>query len=191
MKFDEFLSAYLGRQPGEIIDAQNGEVIGRHHGIWYHTVGQRKGIGKVLDPKVTSRGPWYVVAKDPSRRKIIASNKYDEDVFEQTRSEFYVEDIKWISGITPSRLSSRKEMRLSMKIRHGPSIVNGTLRVDSRSTGCITLEEKDGGLAPGQFVAFYDDLECLGSGVISERHWMKFKLEATTSNTGIGDTAKQ
>mmetsp|Transcript_8196 Transcript_8196/g.12337 ORF Transcript_8196/g.12337 Transcript_8196/m.12337 type:complete len:820 (+) Transcript_8196:102-2561(+) len=184
VKFDEFLSAYLGKEPGEIIDASNGEVIGRHNGIWYHTVGQRKGIGKVLDPKATSKGPWYVVAKDPSTRRIIASNKYDENIFEETRSEFYVEGIKWISGIIPLQLRLKKEMRLSMKIRHGPTIVAGNLRIDSSTTGSVTLEEKDGGLAPGQFVAFYDDLECLGSSVISEKHWMKFKSDTTSPNTG-------
>ena len=51
VKFDEFLAAYLGERPGNIIDARTGEVLGRHHGVWYHTVGQRKGIGKVLNPK--------------------------------------------------------------------------------------------------------------------------------------------
>ena len=176
VKFDEFLSAYLGKEPGDIIDAQNGEVIGRHNGIWYHTVGQRKGIGKVLDPKATSKGPWYVVAKDPANRRIIASNRYDEEVFDETRSEFYVEDIKWISGLEPVALKSESnDMALTMKIRHGPTIVSGVLHLDSMSTGTINLEERDGGLAPGQFVVFYEDLECLGAGVISERHWTKFQ----------------
>jgi tRNA U34 2-thiouridine synthase MnmA/TrmU len=179
VKFDEFLSAYLGKEPGDIIDADTAEIIGRHNGIWFHTVGQRKGIGKVLDPKATSRGPWYVVAKDPSNRKIIASNKYDEEVFEETRSEFYVEDIKWISGFEPRQLKTddSNTMKLTMKIRHGPTIVHGVLHFDTTDTGTIILEEKDGGLAPGQFVAFYDDIECLGSGVISEKHWMKFQTD--------------
>jgi tRNA-specific 2-thiouridylase len=58
VKFDEFLAAYLGESPGDIIDARTGGKIGRHNGVWYHTVGQRKGIGKVLDPKATAKGPW-------------------------------------------------------------------------------------------------------------------------------------
>ena len=178
MKFDEFLSAYLGQEPGDIIDADTGEIIGRHKGIWYHTVGQRKGIGKVLNPKATSKGPWYVVAKDPNNRKIIASNKYDEEIFQETRSEFCVEDIKWISGYEPVHMkSSDNEMKFTMKIRHGPTIVSGALRLDSADTGTVKLEEKDGGLAPGQFVVFYDDVECLGSGVISEKHWLKFQTQ--------------
>ena len=179
VKFDEFLSAYLGQEPGDIIDADSGETIGRHNGIWYHTVGQRKGIGKVLNPKATSKGPWYVVAKDPNNRKIIASNKYDEDIFQETRSEFCVEDIKWISGCEPLHMkSSDNEMSFTMKIRHGPTIVSGVLCLDSVDTGTVKLEGKDGGLAPGQFVVFYDDVECLGSGVISEKHWLKFQTQS-------------
>ncbi len=178
VKFDEFLAAYLGKNEGDIVDAHTGEIIGRHNGIWYHTVGQRKGIGKVLNPKATSRGPWYVVAKDPENRKIIASNKYDEEVFHETRSEFYVEDIRWIPGSAPTQLTAiGDKMKIMMKIRHGPTIVIGTIQLDTMSSGLIHLEKKDGGLAPGQFVAFYDEMECLGSSVISEKHWLKFKSD--------------
>ena len=42
VKFDEFLGAYLGERPGNIVDAHNGNVIGRHRGLWFHTVGQVK-----------------------------------------------------------------------------------------------------------------------------------------------------
>jgi tRNA U34 2-thiouridine synthase MnmA/TrmU len=61
-----------------------------------------------------------------------------------------------------------------MKIRHGPTIVNGMISSDDGENGKIVLDKKDGGLAPGQFVAFYRDDECLGSAVISEKHWLKF-----------------
>ena len=174
VKFDEFLAEYLGTEPGDIIDADTKEIIGRHRGIWYHTVGQRKGIGKVLHPLATSRGPWYVVAKDTSKRLIIASNRYDEEKFESTRKEFSVEDIQWITNTPPVDLHSG--VRLTMKIRHGPTIVDGVLSVDAYNdlVGRITLDKKDGGLAPGQFVVFYSGTECLGSAVISEKHWLKF-----------------
>ena len=39
VKFDEFLEAYLGHEPGDIVDAHTGDIIGRHNGLWFHTVG--------------------------------------------------------------------------------------------------------------------------------------------------------
>ena len=76
VKFEDFLRVYLGDEPGPIVDAATGENLGTHRGLWFHTVGQRKGIGKVLNPLATSRGPWYVVAKDPERKIVYCSNRY-------------------------------------------------------------------------------------------------------------------
>ena len=194
IKFADFLAAYLGERTGRIVDAATGETIGEHRGLWYHTVGQRKGIGPVLFPKATARGPWYVVAKDPQNDIVFCSNEYDESIFTAARSQFTVENIHWIAGEPPKHLideTNRGLIRLSMKIRHGPKIVEGTLQLlcdahvavdrngegSTCSRGNVCLDHKDGGLAPGQFVAFYSGEECLGGGVISERHWANFLLE--------------
>ena len=138
--------------------------------------------------------------KDPSRNIVYASNKYDEDVFRQARSEFHVENLHWISGKEPTHLldeANEGKYRFILKIRHGPRLAAGTLEVltaaendtnqntNRRHEGIIKLDEKDGGLAPGQYVVFYtEDLECLGSGIISERHWAKFLLGRQPSNEG-------
>jgi len=219
VKFEEFLGAYLGENPGQILDASSTDVIlGEHKGLWFHTIGQRKGIGKLLIPKVSAFGPWYIVAKDIKRNALLASNQYDEEVFARARSEFYVDDLTWISGTPPKRLlqenetkssaTNLTEARFNMKIRHGPKIVQGSLQLVSNedtkgeyqegscksfSSGKITLDNKDGGLAPGQFVVFYgidkegddDEMECLGAGVISERHWASFLLEAKAAETVV------
>ena len=183
LKFSDFLHANLGEKPGEIIDAVSGLAIGQHKGVWYHTVGQRKGIGKSLFPLATSQGPWYVVAKDPSQNIVYASNQYDEQVFEQARSQVHVEEIHWIAGAPPTRTSEEEGgmLQLQMKIRHGPRLVEGTLELvpDDPNQGIVRLEKKDGGLAPGQFIVFYkEDGECLGGGIISERHWATFLIQA-------------
>jgi len=194
IKFDDFLRERLGTRPGDIVDAATREVLGRHEGLWFHTVGQRKGIGKVLLPTATCRGPWYVVAKDVGRNVLLLSNRYDEEAFSKARREFYVEDIRWIrpqQGIANSNklgedpLSSSSDATTTattywMKIRHGPRLVRGSLELFvGGDEGKVVLEEKDGGLAPGQFVVYYsDDGECLGAGVISERHWATFLAEA-------------
>jgi len=201
VKFRDFMQIQLGEKVGDLVDAVTGENIGQHHGVWYHTVGQRKGIGPYLKPKATSQGPWYVVAKDPSKNIVYASNKYDEDVFVQARSEFHVESLHWISGKEPTHLlDTNGSYRFILKIRHGPRLAAGTLEMqideeeddaeteiettNKRNGGIIKLDEKDGGLAPGQYVVFYtNDAECLGSGIISERHWAKFLMDTQSRVT--------
>lgn len=188
VKFDDFLGAYLGSRPGPILDAANGDWLGQHQGVWYHTVGQRKGIGKVLDPLATSRGPWYVVAKDPSKDVVYCSNQYDQEMFDAPRSEVTVENLHWIANVPPVATlledDDRYGIRLDMKIRHGPRLVNGlvTWALDDPTVADIRLDHKDGGLAPGQFVVLYSDDVCLGGGVISEKHWTKF-LTATKEDS--------
>mmetsp|Transcript_11672 Transcript_11672/g.23406 ORF Transcript_11672/g.23406 Transcript_11672/m.23406 type:complete len:550 (-) Transcript_11672:1164-2813(-) len=195
VKFDEFLASYLGNRPGDVVDAMTGDIIGRHNGLWYHTVGQRKGIGKVMFPLATAHGPWYVVAKDQGRDIVYVSNRYDEDDFARARSEFELEDIRWISGTPPLDVKGTEtdaewsEVRFDLKIRHGPKIVKGTLVLSGDgSTGNVHLDNKDGGLAPGQYVVFYQigTLECLGAGVISEKHWAKF-LQTQQNETSTGE----
>jgi tRNA-specific 2-thiouridylase len=180
IKFRDFLEMHLGTRDGQIIDAFSGETIGEHNGVWYHTVGQRKGIGNSLFPLATARGPWYVVAKDPAHNIVFASNQYDEDVFTLARSEFHVENLHWIAGSAPKGSSVDGSHRLWLKIRHGPRLVQGRLKISktNEEDGVITLDNKDGGLAPGQYAVFYtEDAECLGGGIISEKHWAKFLLD--------------
>ncbi|KAL3938365.1 MAG: hypothetical protein SGBAC_006715 [Bacillariaceae sp.] len=201
VKFSDFLNIHLGENEGDIIDAFSGEAIGRHKGLWYHTVGQRKGIGKSLFPLATARGPWYVVAKVPKKNLVYASNQYDEDVFAQARSEFHVENIHWIAGEPPSSSCSSssssskndgdgRTFQFDMKIRHGPRLVVGDLELLEDNDGIIKLGQKDGGLAPGQYVVFYDsdDTNCLGGGIISERHWAKFLLDAKQRSATMNET---
>ncbi len=186
VKFRDFMQIHLGEKVGDLVDAVTGEIIGQHHGVWYHTVGQRKGIGPYLHPKATAFGPWYVVAKDPSKNVVYASNKYDQDVFDQARSEFHVENLHWISGKEPTELLNEEgKYRFIFKIRHGPKLASGTVEVlADEDEGVIKLDAKDGGLAPGQYVVFYsEDAECLGGGIISERHWAKFLLDTQSRGT--------
>ena len=138
--------------------------------------------------------------QDPSKNIVYASNKYDEEVFVQARSEFHVENLHWITGKEPTHLleeGDEGKYRFILKIRHGPRLAKGTLKVlkeenydesekestNNRSGGIIKLEERDGGLAPGQYVVFYtEESECLGGGIISERHWAKFLLDTQQRN---------
>ncbi|GAX29580.1 tRNA-uridine 2-sulfurtransferase [Fistulifera solaris] len=172
VKFDQFLKSYLGTQPGSVVDAVTGDVIGQHQGVWFHTIGQRKGIGKALNPQATARGPWYVVSKDPVKRIVYCTNQYE--LFDAQRKRVELEDVTWMSGQVPAMVSDGNACRLTMKLRHGPRLARGLLQLNDAepSKGTVELEQMDSGLAPGQYVVFYaDDGECLGSGIMSESQW--------------------
>lgn len=55
--YDAFIRRHLGERQGAIVELETGKILGSHKGYWFHTIGQRKGLG-------LSGGPWYVVAKD-------------------------------------------------------------------------------------------------------------------------------
>ncbi|CAM9202473.1 unnamed protein product, partial [Ectocarpus sp. 12 AP-2014] len=87
LKFDEFLQHYLGTSPGAIVD-QTGRHIGEHKGLWFHTIGQRKGVGPGLVPGVVNLGPWYVADKDMESNVLVVTN--DREAIASPREVFRV-----------------------------------------------------------------------------------------------------
>lgn len=79
INYNEFIERALGTKPGRIIEKETGKTIGTHKGYWFHTIGQRKGLG-------LSGGPWFVVKKDIKRNIILVSRGYDpQDQYGQDR----------------------------------------------------------------------------------------------------------
>lgn len=122
---------------GDIVDL-SGKVLGRHSGFWRYTVGQRKGIG-VYGPE-----PHYVIRLDSCRNQVVVGSRQ-----EAFRTEFRVEDMKWMaSGPTDRAIPCRVKIR-STGSPIGPVVFeNGVCHADG-----------DGlfGVAPGQSAVFYDD----------------------------------
>ena len=162
LRFDDFLLHYLGERPGKIVDVDAGRVVGTHRGFWFYTVGQRRGLRM-------SGGPWYVVGKNIDDNIVYVSRL--EPQAEAPQSHFRVAALNWIAGQPPSP-SWLAGSALDVKIRHGPRLHRGRLRLDgdanASSTGVVELEQHEVGLAPGQFAVFYHGDECLGGGVIAD-----------------------
>jgi len=79
LKWGDFLAHYLPDQPGPVVElnlksgAGASQRVGTHRGLHFHTVGQRKGVGPVLDPKQVHRGPWFVAAKDTNTNTLFVN----------------------------------------------------------------------------------------------------------------------
>lgn len=160
INYNDFLRRKLGEKPGPIIEIESGKKIGAHKGYWYHTIGQRKGLG-------LSGGPWYVVKKNVRDNAVYVSRGFDTD--RQYGRSFIVAELHWISG-NPMR-EADTSIDILFKNRHNPYFFKGQLTALPDGEYRIDSETDVQGIAPGQFAAIYsaDRRYCLGSGVISRQ----------------------
>ncbi len=153
LKFNDFVSAYLGKKPGKIVDADTKKILGGHEGFWFHTMGQRKGLK-------LSGGPWYVVAKDVEQNIVYVRN---EKFVEEIKSNiFSVRDLNWYGSPIEDKLECQ------VKIRHGEASTQAIIEQDKEGLWSVEMQKPDGGIADGQFAVFYKEQMCLGSGVIQK-----------------------
>lgn len=158
INYNEFIRRYIGIKEGDIIELETGKKLGKHKGFWFHTIGQRKGLG-------LGQGPWFVVKKDTEQNIIYVSNGYDPQA--QYSEIIKLADFNFING-SPDRDYSLPQP-VFFKIRHQPEFNAGELlRVGKLFR--IQSKIKVAGIAPGQFGVIYDPEKriCLGSGVIVE-----------------------
>jgi tRNA-specific 2-thiouridylase len=157
INYNDFIRRYLGERKGKIVELETGNVIGRHDGYWFHTIGQRKGLG-------LSGGPWFVIKKDTKRNIVYVSNGYDPEtqygkVVNLAGFSFITEDI-W------GDFDGSKD--ITFKIRHTPEFTRGRIEKIG-DLYRIYSDEKVQGIAAGQFGVVYDKDSklCIGSGMIA------------------------
>ncbi|MCD7972985.1 MAG: tRNA 2-thiouridine(34) synthase MnmA [Candidatus Azobacteroides sp.] len=156
INYNDFIRRYLGEKEGDIVEFETGKKVGKHRGYWFHTIGQRKGLG-------LSGGPWFVIKKDIEQNLIYVSNGYDPET--QYGKTINLGAFNFISEDPWGNFEGEKE--ITFKVRHTPEFTKGKLsRIGDLYT--IRSEEKIQGIAAGQFGVIYDKESrlCLGSGVI-------------------------
>ncbi len=156
INYNDFIERYLGKKEGLIVELETGNILGKHQGYWFHTIGQRKGLG-------LSGGPWFVIKKDINRNIIYVSKGYD------TKHQFgNIINLQGFNFITKDIWGDfADEKNISFKIRHTPEFTTGKItKIDDVYR--IESDEKVQGIASGQFGVVYDSENklCLGSGVI-------------------------
>lgn len=155
VNYTDFLRKYVGEKEGQIIELETGKILGRHKGFWFHTIGQRKGLG-------LGQGPWFVVKKDTDANVIFVSNGYDP--MSQYGKEIILTDFNFISK---NPFASTEHQRITFKIRHTPEFSGGLLTQEGQNM-VIQSDAPLAGIAAGQFGVVYDEKHqrCIGSGVI-------------------------
>lgn len=163
INYNDFLRRHLGERPGAIVEIETGKKLGEHKGYWFHTIGQRKGLG-------LSGGPWFVVRKNIDDNVIFVSRGYDTE--KQYGRTLHLAEMQFITMNPWGELADTNEgVAVTFKNRHSPDFLPGRIHRLSGTENeyIINSDVKVQGIAPGQFAAVYDINHkiCYGSGIIS------------------------
>ena len=159
-KFKDFLARYLPAQPGNIRTVE-GDIIGRHDGLMYHTLGQRKGLG-IGGVKGASEEAWYVVEKDLVNNELIVAQGHDHSALLSTG--LIAQQLHWVD-----RQPIREPLRCTVKTRYRQTDVPCIIEpIDDESIKVI-FDEPQIAVTPGQSAVFYLDEVCLGGGIIEQQ----------------------
>ena len=152
--FNEFLSNYLPAQPGNIVDTE-GNVLGKHDGLMFHTIGQRRGLG------IGGEGEaWFVCGKDLKKNElIVCQGKNNPLLFS---NKLYASEFSTISD-----KECPDEFDCTAKFRYRQADINAHVKVLGDGKVEVTYD-KTKAVTPGQAAVFYQGDVCLGSAIIDE-----------------------
>ena len=156
--FRDFLARYLPREPGAIV-TPDGDVVGRHTGLAYYTLGQRQGLG-IGGTRGGSDAPWFVAAKDRQRNALVVVQGHDHPLLARTDVDAF--DAHWIAG-TPPALPAV----LSAKLRYRMPDARCTVEAAADGMLPVRFEAPQWAPAPGQYLVLYDGDVCLGGAEIA------------------------
>ena len=156
--FKKFLQTYIPAKSGDIVDIQ-GNVVGKHDGVLYYTLGQRKGLN--IGGKSGGNGErWFVLEKDVKNNRLVVSQGEDDLLFSKG---LIAKDFNWI----PQK-PQEKVFDCFAKFRYRQPDQKVRVNVENDKI-TIDFYEKQRAVTPGQYVVLYDkDENCLGGGVIDE-----------------------
>ncbi|EPP35981.1 tRNA-specific 2-thiouridylase MnmA [Chlamydia avium] len=150
--FKSFLEKFVPNLPGEIIDYDSKNVIGKHAGAHYYTVGQRHGLNLGGASK-----PCYVVGKDMEKNIVYTVCGEDHPLLYKT--ELTVREINWLT-------SPDSVMKCSAKVRYRSNDEECIVSLTSEGKAHVKFHSPIKAITPGQTIAFYKGETCLGGGVI-------------------------
>ena len=151
--FTTFLKNYLPNTPGDMVDIDTGKVIGKHIGLMYYTVGQRRGLAVG-----GSEERMFVVGKDLNKNILYICIGADND--------YLVSDSCLINEV--NLISNRRPTKCTAKFRYRQK--DNDVNLEYLDSGEILVRYPQGvkSVTPGQACVIYDGDECIGGGLIKE-----------------------
>jgi len=161
----EFLRRHLKIKSGDIID-ETGRVLGRHKGLPFYTIGQRKGI------EIGGSGPYFVVSKNIRRNELVVTNNVKSPTL--LKKEFWIRNANWLAG------ELKLPQKVKVKIRYRAPSFNAIIKLKKMGKYKIICNQPQRAITPGQSAVFYKSEEVLGGGMITENPNFKIQMPNET-----------
>jgi tRNA-specific 2-thiouridylase len=139
----------LAEQNGEII-TDSGQILGRHHGLFHYTIGQRRGLG------LSDTTPWYVTRLDAKSNSVIVGK--EEELY---CGSLLIHYPHWLVAQAP-----KENQKYQVKIRYRHQAVDAQIKMINEQRWRIKFDTPQRAVTPGQFAVIYEDDQVLGCGEI-------------------------
>ncbi len=157
--FRKFLKEYIPMKRGDILD-MSGNKVGEHDGVFYYTIGQRKGFG------IGGGGngePWYIIKRDVKNNILYVNQGECDELFSD---RLIAENFNFITD------KVKDGGRYRARIRHRQPLQPCTVHYIDDTTLEVVFDTRQRAVAPGQYCVLYDDPDltddgiCYGGGII-------------------------
>ena len=159
--FKQFLKNYLPAKPGNIVTTK-GDVIGRHEGLMYYTIGQRKGLGIGGNNKYKNEA-WFVCGKNLDKNELVVGQGHDDILL--ISNNCFASNLNWIcdKGIEGKLYQA--------KFRYRQEDNDITFKYIDDTHIQVFYPKGVRAVTPGQAVVIYDNEICMGGAIIDEVYY--------------------
>ncbi len=156
--FNEFLSKYLPAKKGNIVNTE-GKILGRHNGLMYYTIGQRKGIG-IGNTKEGTGEPWFVVDKDLEKNELVVTQGDNSVLYSKG---LIATDFNFIN-----KDEITFPLNCTVKYRYRQDDSKAVINKLNENEYEVIFDKPQKAVTLGQIVVAYNGEKCLGGGVIDK-----------------------
>ncbi len=157
--FREFLMKYIPAKPGNIM-TYDGRILGKHHGLMYYTIGQRKGLD--IGGQKGDEGRWFVIEKDLKNNVLYVAHGMEEKLYSKG---LYMKEFNFIPQ-KPNAVSFKCTGKFRYRQPEQGVTVTFIEKTQEGYTIRVDFDEPQRAITEGQYCVLYDGEKCIGGGVI-------------------------
>ncbi|MFW0871207.1 MAG: tRNA 2-thiouridine(34) synthase MnmA [Patescibacteria group bacterium] len=157
----KFLAKYIDEEGGDVLN-EVGEVIGKHSGSFFLTIGQRSGFEIAPEYRTPDMPRMYIVAKDTKHNTITVSPSLEV----YNPKIIYITNTSWINQ------APQVGDKMVSRVRHRGALLQAQFEMVDGDIYSLSFSEAHSGVAEGQSLVLYQDTICLGGGIISSNQSM-------------------